>query len=65
MLKILIVEDEPPIAHLIRLNLSDEGYFCTCAFDGKQAADNIEREIYDLILGTSIIHYRLGLLLRF
>ncbi len=50
MLNILIVEDEQAIANLIYLNLSDEGYRCVCAFDGKQAADMIEKESYDLIL---------------
>jgi DNA-binding response OmpR family regulator len=50
MLNILIVEDEQSIANLIYVNLSDEGYHCTCAFDGVQAADLIEKENYDLIL---------------
>lgn len=50
MLDILIVEDEQAIANLIYINLSDEGYRCTCAFDGKQAADIIEKENFDLIL---------------
>jgi len=50
MLNILIVEDEQAIANLIYMNLSDEGYRCTCAFDGKQGADLIEKENYDLIL---------------
>jgi len=50
MLNILIVEDEQAIANLIYVNLSDEGYRCTCAFDGKQGADFIEKENYDLIL---------------
>jgi len=50
MLNILIVEDEQAIANLIYVNLSDEGYRCTCAFDGKQGADLIENENYDLIL---------------
>jgi len=50
MLNILIVEDEQAIANLIYVNLSDEGYHCTCAFDGKQGADFIEKENYDLIL---------------
>jgi DNA-binding response OmpR family regulator len=50
MLNILIVEDEQAIANLIYVNLSDEGYHCTCAFDGKHAADLIEKESYDLIL---------------
>ncbi|MCL2355723.1 MAG: response regulator transcription factor [Defluviitaleaceae bacterium] len=50
MLNILIVEDEPAISNLIYVNLIEEGYSCTCAFDGTQAADFIERETYDLIL---------------
>ena len=50
MLNVLIVEDEQAIANLIYVNLSDEGYRCTCAFDGKQGADFIEKENYDLIL---------------
>lgn len=50
MLSILIVEDDPAIANLIYVNLSDEGYLCTCAFDGEQGADYIERDKYDLVL---------------
>ena len=50
MQKILIVEDEQAIANLIKMNLSDEGYHCTCAYDGLQGADLIESENFDLIL---------------
>jgi len=50
MLNILIVEDEQAISNLIYINLNEEGYQCTCAYDGKQAADFIEKENYDLIL---------------
>ena len=50
MLNILIVEDEQAISNLIYINLNEEGYSCTCALDGKQAADLIEQEYYDLIL---------------
>lgn len=50
MFNILIIEDEQAISNLIYVNLSDEGYRCTCAFDGKQGADLIESETYDLIL---------------
>ena len=50
MVKILIVEDEKPIARLIDWNLSDCGYQCQCVYDGLEAADLIERESYDLIL---------------
>ena len=50
MIKVLIVEDEKPIANLIRLSLNKEGYACTCAFDGLAAVDLLEKNIYDLIL---------------
>ena len=50
MKKILIVEDEEPISNLIKVNLTAEGYRCACAFDGKVAADFIEKENFDLIL---------------
>ena len=50
MIRILVVEDEKPISNLIRLSLSKEGYHCTCAFDGAEAADILERETFDLIL---------------
>ena len=41
MTKILIVEDEKPIANLIDWNLSASGYSCTRAYDGNTAADLI------------------------
>ncbi|MCM1158164.1 MAG: response regulator transcription factor [Bacteroidales bacterium] len=50
MLKILIVEDEQPISDLIKMNLEDEGYQCTCAYDGMTAADILENRTFDLIL---------------
>lgn len=36
---VLIAEDEPPIANLIKLSLAKAGYVCTCAYDGSTAAD--------------------------
>ena len=50
MIRILIVEDETPIANLIDWNLTDCGYQCTQVHDGLAAADRIEAESYDLIL---------------
>lgn len=50
MIKILIVEDEEPISNLIRMNLTKAGYQCQCAFDGKEAADMMSGNGYDLIL---------------
>lgn len=50
MNKILIIEDEKSINELIKINLSDAGYACKCAYDGIQGADLIESETFDLIL---------------
>lgn len=50
MIKILIVEDERAISDLLKMNLLDEGYHCACAYDGREAADIIEGEEFDLIL---------------
>lgn len=50
MQRILIVEDEGAIANLIKVNLTALGYRCTCAYDGKNGADYIEKESFDLIL---------------
>lgn len=50
MIEILIVEDEKAIANLISKNLTAEGYHCTAAYDGKQGADYIENNNYDLVL---------------
>lgn len=50
MTKVLIVEDEKPIANLIDWNLTACGYTCTRAYDGTTAADLIQEHTYDLIL---------------
>ncbi|MBO5258912.1 MAG: response regulator transcription factor [Agathobacter sp.] len=50
MLRILIVDDERPILNLIRISLSNAGYFCDTAEDGNQALEKIDTGIYDLIL---------------
>ena len=50
MIKILVVEDERPISDLIRMNLEDAGYACTCVYDGMAAADVLEQHTFDLVL---------------
>lgn len=49
-MNVLIVEDDEAIANLIKINLTVEGYRCTCAYDGKTGADYIEKNCFDLIL---------------
>ena len=50
MIRILAVDDERPIAELLRLSLQRAGYQCVCAYDGIEAANLIEKESFDLIL---------------
>lgn len=50
MINILVVEDERAISNLIKINLEDAGYLCTCVFDGAAAADILEHQSFDLIL---------------
>lgn len=50
MNKILIVEDEEPIANLVRMNLAKAGYECEVAYDGKSAADILQENRYDLCI---------------
>ena len=50
MNKILIAEDEPAIANLIRAALDGPDYRCAWAADGLSACDQLEREPFDLVL---------------
>jgi len=50
MHRILIVEDDQAISNLIKMNLEFEGYQCTIANDGKEGADILVNESFDLIL---------------
>ena len=50
MNKILIAEDEPPIANLVKTALDGPDYRCTWAADGIATADLLERESFDLVL---------------
>ncbi|MCD8130200.1 MAG: response regulator transcription factor [Lachnospiraceae bacterium] len=50
MYRILIAEDEEPIANLIRMNLKKAGYSCVWAADGEEAANFLESEPFDLVL---------------
>ena len=50
MNKILIAEDEPAIANLIKTALDGPDYSCTWAADGIAAADLLEQQPFDLVL---------------
>ncbi|MGA4722059.1 response regulator YycF [Fictibacillus nanhaiensis] len=48
--KILVVDDEKPIADILQFNLEKEGFTVTCAYDGINALEKVEKEKPDMIL---------------
>ena len=48
--KILVVDDERPIADILKFNLEKEGYEVICAYDGEEAIKRATEESPDLIL---------------
>lgn len=48
--KILVVDDEQPIADILKFNLEKEGYQVICAYDGGSAVELAFQEKPDLIL---------------
>lgn len=48
--KILIVEDEKPLAHALELKMTHEGYETTVASTGKEGLEKASTGEYDLIL---------------
>ena len=50
MQKILVIEDDASIRELVVWNLSEEGYECICAGDGREGIEKARSESPDLIL---------------
>ncbi len=50
MIRILVVDDEQPIANYIKMTLKQVGYQADCVYDGLAALKRLEQERYDLIL---------------
>jgi len=48
--KILVVDDEKPIADILKFNLEKEGYEVVCAYDGDEAIGLAESENPDLMV---------------
>jgi DNA-binding response OmpR family regulator len=48
--RILIVEDEKPLAHALELKLEHEGYTVELAQNGKQCLDLIDSKDFDIVL---------------
>ncbi len=50
MAKLLVVDDERPIADILKFTLEKEGYQVVCAYDGEEALQMVQAERPDLIL---------------
>ena len=48
--KIVVVDDEKPIADILEFNLQKEGYEVHCAYDGNDALELILDIVPDLVL---------------
>ncbi|CAM3625359.1 response regulator YycF [Cytobacillus oceanisediminis] len=59
--KILVVDDEKPIADILQFNLKKEGYEVVCAYDGNDALDKVEEIKPDLILLDIMLPQRDGI----
>lgn len=49
-MKVLIVDDEPSIVNLIRMNLKLEGYDSVCAYSGREAVETYAAQKPDIVL---------------
>jgi len=59
--KILVVDDEKPIADILQFNLKKEGYAVYCAYDGNEALQLVEEIQPDLILLDIMLPMRDGM----
>ncbi|MFC0273085.1 response regulator YycF [Metabacillus herbersteinensis] len=59
--KILVVDDEKPIADILQFNLKKEGYEVHCAYDGNRALEMVDEIIPDLILLDIMLPSRDGM----
>ncbi|WP_078378462.1 response regulator YycF [Sutcliffiella halmapala] len=59
--KILVVDDEKPIADILKFNLQKEGYDVYCAYDGEEALNKVEEVRPDLILLDIMLPQRDGM----
>ncbi len=49
-IKILLVEDEPKVAHFIKSGLEEQGYGIDLAYDGKIGKSMVAANAYDLVI---------------
>lgn len=61
MKRILVVDDEKPIADILQFNLKKEGFDVICAYDGNEALKKVEEIQPDLILLDIMLPQRDGM----
>ncbi|PKG24295.1 response regulator YycF [Niallia nealsonii] len=59
--KILVVDDEKPIADILQFNLKKEGFEVHCAYDGNAALEKVEEIQPDLVLLDIMLPQRDGM----
>lgn len=59
--KILVVDDEKPIADILQFNLKKEGYTVFCAYDGDEAVKMVEEIEPDLLILDIMLPKRDGI----
>jgi two-component system response regulator VicR len=59
--KILVVDDEKPIADILQFNLKKEGFEVYCAYDGNEALNMVEEIQPDIILLDIMLPLRDGM----
>lgn len=59
--KILVVDDEKPIADILKFGLEKEGFDVVCAYDGNQAVELVKEHVPALILLDIMLPYLDGM----
>lgn len=59
--RILVVDDERPIADILKFNLEKEGFEVVCAYDGVEAMEQVKQEKPDLILLDIMLPHKDGM----
>ncbi|WP_444685450.1 response regulator YycF [Alkalicoccus luteus] len=59
--KILVVDDEKPIADILQFGLEKEGFDVVCAYDGNQAVELVKEHVPALILLDIMLPYKDGM----
>ncbi len=58
---ILVVDDEQPIADILKFGLEKDGFDVVCAYDGNEAIEKVKEHVPDLILLDIMLPYRDGM----